>query len=290
MGCAGSTHNKAEENVKKLKRPKAWKHTQPLTMVELRRMRDEFWDTQPHYGGQKVCRCLGRERIPEVLKKSLLSPWSLPIRVNAGKSCEFLSFQPRKYDVLIFIGAEIWDALRAAAESTDLTHAQAIVDGAGIIVSNADLTTCYDERGAKYDLPKYVLSEPTNLIRDRCLYAANRKFGLVGWTRGNVPHLEALSLSLRHVCTSQSWQCTRYCLKSIDPPSQSYGGNLPKPFKSSSVMHRIILRDHAPILCRATVQLGQIGNVRALPFEIKGTRKVGLPNLSAFDPGLAHQS
>ncbi|KAK4748100.1 hypothetical protein SAY87_014686 [Trapa incisa] len=60
---------------------------------------------------------------------------------------------------------EIWDALRAAAEA-DRNLAQAIVDSAGVIVQNPDLTICYDERGAKYELPKYVLSEPTNLIQD----------------------------------------------------------------------------------------------------------------------------
>lgn len=95
---------------------------------------------------------------------------------------------------------EIWDALRVAAES-DLALAQTIVDSAGIIVSNPDMTLCYDERGeqelappptttththtfsrlclpsccarpmsktedSKYELPKYVLSEPANLIRD----------------------------------------------------------------------------------------------------------------------------
>ncbi|WOK95720.1 ubiquitin domain-containing protein 1 [Canna indica] len=114
MGCAGSTPVKGgEETAKKLRKPKAWKHTQPITREQLRQMRDEFWDTAPHYGGQK----------------------------------------------------EIWDALRAAAEA-DINLAQAIVDSAGIIVSNADLTVCYDERGAKYELPKYVLSEPSNLVRD----------------------------------------------------------------------------------------------------------------------------
>ncbi|KAL4562198.1 hypothetical protein LXL04_034396 [Taraxacum kok-saghyz] len=60
---------------------------------------------------------------------------------------------------------EIWDALRAAAEA-DLSLAQTIVESAGIIIQNADLTICYDERGAKYELPKYVLSEPTNLVRE----------------------------------------------------------------------------------------------------------------------------
>ncbi|CAM0954431.1 unnamed protein product [Alopecurus aequalis] len=113
MGCAGSTP-KVDESSKKLRKPKPWKHTQPITPAQLKQMRDEFWDTSPHYGGQK----------------------------------------------------EIWDALRAAATEDDLTLAQTIVDSAGIIVSNPDLTVCYDERGAKYELPSYVLSEPTNLIRD----------------------------------------------------------------------------------------------------------------------------
>ncbi|KAF8409107.1 hypothetical protein HHK36_005180 [Tetracentron sinense] len=113
MGCAGSSQTKGDENAKKIRKPKPWKHSQPITMTQLRQMRDEFWDTAPHYGGQK----------------------------------------------------EIWDALRAAAEA-DITLAQAIVDSAGVIVQSADLTTCYDERGAKYELPKYVLNEPTNLIQD----------------------------------------------------------------------------------------------------------------------------
>ncbi|KAF7023617.1 hypothetical protein CFC21_036096 [Triticum aestivum] len=129
MGCAGSTPksdglsfypvyldsvNAFLDSSKKLKKPKPWKHTQSITPAQLKQMREEFWDTTPHYGGQK----------------------------------------------------EIWDALRAAAEA-DLALAQTIVDSAGIIVSNSDMTLCYDERGAKYELPKYVLSEPTNLIREK---------------------------------------------------------------------------------------------------------------------------
>ena len=49
-------------------------------------------------------------------------------------------------DELPAVCAEIWDALRAATDA-DLTLAQTIVDSAGIIVSNPDLTLCYDERG-----------------------------------------------------------------------------------------------------------------------------------------------
>ncbi|CAA0817810.1 Ubiquitin domain-containing protein [Striga hermonthica] len=112
MGCAGS-RDKPDETPKKIRKPKPWKHTEAITRAQLTQMREEFWDTAPHYGGRK----------------------------------------------------EIWDALQAAVEA-DLSLAQAIVDSAGVIVQNPDLTICYDERGAKYELPKYVLSEPTNLIRD----------------------------------------------------------------------------------------------------------------------------
>ncbi|KAG6577030.1 Ubiquitin domain-containing protein 2, partial [Cucurbita argyrosperma subsp. sororia] len=100
-------------SIKKICKPKSWKHPQPITRSQLVQLREEFWDTAPHYGGRK----------------------------------------------------EIWDALRAAAEA-ELSLAQAIIDSAGVIIQNADLTICYDERGAKYELPNYVLSEPTNLIRD----------------------------------------------------------------------------------------------------------------------------
>ena len=50
-----------------------------------------------------------------------------------------------------FIHQEIWDALRAAAEA-DISLAQAIVESAGVIVHNADLTISYDERGAHFFL------------------------------------------------------------------------------------------------------------------------------------------
>jgi hypothetical protein len=29
------------------------------------------------------------------------------------------------------------------------------------------MTICYDERGSKYELPKYVLSDPSNLMRSK---------------------------------------------------------------------------------------------------------------------------
>ncbi|KAJ4878136.1 Ubiquitin domain-containing protein [Raphanus sativus] len=116
MGCIGSSQARNEDGArrKKIKKPKPWAHTEPITRAQLTNMREEFWDTSPHYGGQR----------------------------------------------------EIWDALRAAAEA-ELILAQTIIDSAGIIVQNCDLTLCWDERGARYELPRYVLSEPTNLIPEQ---------------------------------------------------------------------------------------------------------------------------
>eukprot|EP00250_Pteridium_aquilinum_P034592 c7793_g1_i1 orf=67-411(+) len=112
MGCASSIEKTNEGPGKKLKKPKPWKHSEAITRAQLKKMRDEFWDTAPHYGGK----------------------------------------------------TEIWDALHAASEA-QLNLAQAIIDSAGIIVTSEDLSVCYDERGAKYELPKYVLSEPRNVIK-----------------------------------------------------------------------------------------------------------------------------
>ncbi|KAI5662353.1 hypothetical protein M9H77_21676 [Catharanthus roseus] len=154
MGCAGSSQNKGDVwcssclaavvtltgSAKKIRKPKPWKHPQPITKSQLIQLREEFWDTAPHYGGRK-----GNQ-----------SSINLP---------NIYIITTLIYSVSLWLFPEIWDALRAAAEA-DLSLAQAVVDSAGVIIQNADLTVCYDERGAKYELPKYVLSEPTNLIQD----------------------------------------------------------------------------------------------------------------------------
>jgi hypothetical protein len=59
----------------------------------------------------------------------------------------------------------MWDAIKVACESPDMDTARLILDTAGIIVARHDMTVMYDERGVKYDLPKYVLSEPSNMLR-----------------------------------------------------------------------------------------------------------------------------
>ena len=38
---------------KRWSKPKRWKHPEPIAASELKQMRDEFWDTAPHYGGKR---------------------------------------------------------------------------------------------------------------------------------------------------------------------------------------------------------------------------------------------
>lgn len=65
--CLGSTHDTSQEEqgktcrapinstgeVKKLIRPK-WKADKPMTKAQLEELRAVFWDTEPHYGGNKL--------------------------------------------------------------------------------------------------------------------------------------------------------------------------------------------------------------------------------------------
>ncbi|KAI3710117.1 hypothetical protein L2E82_39891 [Cichorium intybus] len=55
-------------------------------------------------------------------------------------------------------------ALEAAAEC-DLAYAQRILDSNSIRYPNGDMTLCIDDQGHRYELPPYVLSEPTNMDR-----------------------------------------------------------------------------------------------------------------------------
>ena len=59
---------------------------------------------------------------------------------------------------------EIWDVLKAAVEAEDIHTARLFVESAGIIVVTPDMTCVFDERGAKYDIPRWVISDPTNVV------------------------------------------------------------------------------------------------------------------------------
>ena len=88
--------------------------------------RAEYWDTQPHYGGDRGA-------------TSTVDDYSVPVAwqlITADVICDLASRAC----------AVIWDALKAAAAS-DLGTAAVILDSAGIVVSVEDMTVCYDERG-----------------------------------------------------------------------------------------------------------------------------------------------
>lgn len=52
-------------------------------------------------------------------------------------------------------GEVIWDALKAACDEPNPQHAALILDSAGVIVSKADLSECYDAKG------EHALSSPS---------------------------------------------------------------------------------------------------------------------------------
>lgn len=65
----------------------------------------------------------------------------------------------------ITIYAVIWDAIKAAAEA-DVDTCRIILDSAGVKVASEDMTIMYDERGYRYQIPNFALSDPTNISRE----------------------------------------------------------------------------------------------------------------------------
>lgn len=64
--------------------------------------------------------------------------------------------------------------MKAACE-TDMETARLILDSAGVIVAAEDMTIMYDERGNKYELPKYVLSDPVDLKKTANVQGSNTR-------------------------------------------------------------------------------------------------------------------
>jgi hypothetical protein len=63
-----------------------------------------------------------------------------------------------------------WNSIRVAVElshQNDLPNAQAVLDSAGITIPTGDLGLgCYDERGHRFVVPDFALSEPSNILDD----------------------------------------------------------------------------------------------------------------------------
>ncbi|KAI9734897.1 MAG: hypothetical protein M1834_001977 [Cirrosporium novae-zelandiae] len=64
---------------------------------------------------------------------------------------------------------EIWAALKAALElvDTELETAQGILDAAGVTLPTGDMIDgCYDQQGALYKIPSWMVCDPENLAED----------------------------------------------------------------------------------------------------------------------------
>ena len=110
MGTCGTCLFGSEQKSGPVQDPPKWTASPPLNQrAQLMKKRDEFWETQPAYGG---------------------SP-------------------------------EIWLALRSAIENPDLRAV--ILESADIRMPKRTWFDVYDSMGYKYDLPQYVLSDPSNL-------------------------------------------------------------------------------------------------------------------------------
>lgn len=60
----------------------------------------------------------------------------------------------------------IWDALKVAVSAPDAESAKVILEAAEVIIAEPDLSVCYDQKGRKYDLPIFTLSDPINVLPD----------------------------------------------------------------------------------------------------------------------------
>eukprot|EP00041_Stephanoeca_diplocostata_P026701 m.724376 g.724376 ORF g.724376 m.724376 type:complete len:247 (+) comp23024_c0_seq34:261-1001(+) len=58
---------------------------------------------------------------------------------------------------------EVWDALKAACESTDLELARSILASAEVHLPNGSMVSCFDPLGVKYSIPRYCIRYPDNL-------------------------------------------------------------------------------------------------------------------------------
>lgn len=147
MGCIPSKSSTSRNHAQQTRRKIAlreWRSETPLTVQDLARKRQEFWETQPYYGGDKGIRITS---LVCVLR------------------CCFC--------------VVVWETLEGVANA-DMEMKHVFIDSAGLIVGSDDLTVFYDQKGMsllihfmlvftkgyRYELPRYVLSEPLNLIRE----------------------------------------------------------------------------------------------------------------------------
>ncbi|KAK3270938.1 hypothetical protein CYMTET_20690 [Cymbomonas tetramitiformis] len=106
----------------------------------------------------------GGENNPKKIQKPASFKYDPPLTRSQLKS-----MRDEFWDTSPYYGGkrEIWDVLKAAIESPDKEMSQLLLESAGVIIDVPDLTVCYDELGAKYELPKWVLADPSNLLPEK---------------------------------------------------------------------------------------------------------------------------
>ena len=149
------------------------------------RKREEFWDTQPYYGGSKGERptagpkhdkAMDGPGVPtrpaqgeRVLKASKHPTPHPPPTLNRNPHAPTPTLQPRTQpqphhpQPPLLNPPEIWDVLKAAI-AAEPPLAKVLLEAADVKVVRPDMSASYDSRGFRYDLPQYVLADPTNLL------------------------------------------------------------------------------------------------------------------------------
>ncbi|KAI4089239.1 MAG: hypothetical protein LQ344_005534 [Seirophora lacunosa] len=74
------------------------------------------------------------------------------------------------FDTRVTGRGEVWGGLKLATEllrEGDVQDAQGVLDASGVTVPTGDLVDgCYDEQGALYQLPAWVVAEPERVVED----------------------------------------------------------------------------------------------------------------------------
>ncbi|KAL9018283.1 MAG: hypothetical protein Q9185_004386 [Variospora sp. 1 TL-2023] len=91
---------------------------------------------------------------------------------------------------------EVWGGLKLVTEllrEGDVQDAQGVLDASGVTVPTGDLVDgCYDEQGALYQLPAWVVAEPERVVEDGGLEVGEEGTELPGKGRIKIAYMGKL--------------------------------------------------------------------------------------------------
>ncbi|KAL8929906.1 MAG: hypothetical protein Q9208_001050 [Pyrenodesmia sp. 3 TL-2023] len=110
-----------------------------------------------------------RPHIPSAKTKSSKNPknrprtWTRPLLEKERR--EF-------FETRVTGRSEVWGSLKLAVEllrEGDVEDAQGVLDASGVTVPTGDMVDgCYDEQGALYQMPAWVVAEPEKVVENDC--------------------------------------------------------------------------------------------------------------------------